>query len=246
MRIVSYNIRNVRALDRSSWWFRRRQAVARVLRDLDGDVVGLQEAYPSQATWLSQRVFASATYDRSGIGRNRDGGGEGVPIFHRRAQLQRVDATTRWFGPEPDRSGSRMDDAPFPRIATLVNAVDPSGSPVTVVNLHLDSDSVDRRTASLEQLVSWLADRDGSTVVLGDFNGPLDEPGIAVLVASGLRSVLPSDAGPTSNGFGRNADRQGQIDHIFVSPDIEVYDARIVTEAGLASDHYPVVANLSL
>ena len=190
-------------------------------------------------------LFRSAV---AGSGRNRRGGGEGVPLWHRVAVVRRVSDQTRWFGPTPDSAGSRIAGAQFPRIATMAEYDRASDDTrVFVVNIHLDSAEVAHRTQSLEQLARWLDPVAVATptVVLGDFNAPLSEPGLSALTDLGMRSALPADSGPTSNGFGRRLDRQQQIDHVFVSDHFRVDAARIATEAGHASDHFPVVVDLS-
>ena len=260
MRVATWNIRNGRAVDSASLWWRRRRALGDVVARVDADVWALQEVYRFQRRHLERTVLPAGTWGSVGTGRNRRGSGEQVPIFHRRAVFPDATASTRWFGPSPGRPGSRVDGAPFPRIATfaeLATAAGPAGAPpkaegrvgaraaVRVVNLHLDSDSVERRTAALAQLAEWLdptAER--PTIVLGDFNGPMTDPGYEELSAAGLRSALPADAGPTSNGFGRDLEGQRQIDHVFVSAHFDVRAARIDLEAGHASDHYPVVVDL--
>ncbi|MEZ5166587.1 MAG: endonuclease/exonuclease/phosphatase family protein [Acidimicrobiales bacterium] len=117
-----------------------------------------------------------------------------------------------------------------------------------VANLHLDGGRRRDRDSCLTQLLDWLGPRDDGgfarpTVVLGDFNGTLAEPGFAAFADAGLRSALPEAAGPTSNGFGR-VEHQHQIDHVFLSRHLGVVAAEIRTDAGLASDHYPVVVEL--
>ncbi|MEM7142825.1 MAG: endonuclease/exonuclease/phosphatase family protein [Actinomycetota bacterium] len=246
MRLVTYNIRNARALDPASWWWRRRRRLADVIDGLHADVVALQEAYPSQIRYLRGGPLASSDHELAGRGRNRDGGGEAVPIFTRTSALRRSSEETIWFGPNPDRPGSRDPGASHPRIATIATYdVVGSDGRLRVVNLHLDPASVDRRTESVRQLLASVGPVDTmSTVVVGDFNGPLDEPWSAELTAAGFRSALPADAGPTSNGFGDPGGQQ-QIDHVFVDRTAEVVAAEIVTAAGHASDHYPVLVELS-
>lgn len=245
MRVATYNIRNGRAPDVSSFWWTRRNALAGVIRRVDADLWGLQEAYRFQRRFLQRRALPDAEWDSAGEGRT-ERGGEQVPVFHRRSRFDAVNSITRWFGPDPDGRGSTMPGAAQPRIATVVEFRDLEvDRPIRAVNLHLDSDSVDRRAASIRQLAEWLGTDPGApTVVLGDFNGPMTDPGYEALTAIGLRSALPEGVGPTSNGFGRDLAAQRQIDHVFLSSDFEVLSARIDHDAGHASDHYPVVVDL--
>ncbi len=249
MRVVTYNIRNIRALDWSSLWWRRRRRLAEVIGSLGADLIAVQEAYRCQSRWLGAHGLRAPEWELVGSeGRNPNGGGEAVPVWSRPAVLRPVSVETRWFGPSPDSPGSRFEGARFPRIVTLAAYETVADAGMVVANLHLDSDDAANRTRSLEQLTGWLASSgvSGPMIVLGDFNAPMVEPGFAALRELGLRSALPPDAGPTSNGFGRRSAEQRQIDHVFVSEHFQVDSARIATEAGYASDHYPVVVDLAL
>lgn len=247
MRVVTYNVRNARALDRASWWWRRRARVSEVLGGLGADVVAVQEAYPSQLRWLRAEPFGAPDWEIAGRGRNARGGGEAAAVFTRTSVLARRSEVTRWFGPQPDRPGARDTGASHPRVATIADYdLVTDDRVLTIANLHLDHVSAARRATSVDQLLAWLEPhRGGLLLVLGDFNGPLGEPWAGALEAAGLRSALPDGAGPTANGYGDPAGEQ-QIDHVFVSSGIEITSAHIQVDAGHASDHYPVVADLEL
>lgn len=224
-----------------------------VVRRVDADIWAFQEVYRFQRRHLERTVLPVDAWGSSGEGRRPGGKGEQVPIFHRRADLVASTGFTRWFGPTPELVGSRAPGAALARVATVA-MLTPTGSgtlpgpspAIRVVNVHLDSESVDRRAAALAQLAGWLDEPpDTPTIVMGDFNGPSTDPGYELLGDAGLRAALVDGAGPTSNGFGRRLDRQDQIDHVFVSSHFDVRDARIDHEAGHASDHYPLVVDLA-
>jgi len=249
MRVASYNVRNGRALGPSSLWWTRRAAVRDAMRTVDADVWGLQEAYAFQREYLLRKALGNKEWHNTGEGRKGARGGEQVPVFTRRATFAETVSITRWFGATPDVAGSKAAGAALPRIATIADAKVAGGeATIRFVNLHLDSDAEDLRKQSLLQLVGWLRELDGATatVVMGDFNGPMSDPGYSALVDYGLRSALSHEAGPTSNGFGLRLDEQRQIDHVFVSPELEVVAAEIDRSTGHASDHYPVVVDLEL
>jgi len=246
MRVATYNIRNGRAIDPSSFWWARRRSLAAVIDRIDADIWAFQEAYDFQRRYIRRRVLAGELWSDVGDGRNGGGRGEQVPIFFRRATLSAQSDSTRWFGGSPDVPGSRQQGAAMPRIATSVELVLPDDRVVQIVNLHLDHQEAERRAASISQLVEWFIDRrtPRPTIIMGDFNGPRTEDGFDALREAGMQSALPDDAGPTSNGFGRRLDEQHQIDHVFVSSDFVVRAATVDRSAGHASDHYPVVVDL--
>jgi endonuclease/exonuclease/phosphatase family metal-dependent hydrolase len=216
-----------------------------MIRHLDADVLGLQEVFRWQLTWLLARLDG---YEATGEGRSRRRRGEACPVLTRRDRLRVVEARTRWFGAEPDRPGGRLPRASFPRLATLVTVAerDGNGVPFLVVNTHLDERRPENRRAAAAQLVTWLPT--GTPVILlGDLNTTEDDDAVfSVLRAAGLRSALPADAGGTAHQF-RGGTGGRRIDHILVSDHWEVEEAAVVTESVgrfLPSDHWPVRAVL--
>jgi endonuclease/exonuclease/phosphatase family metal-dependent hydrolase len=243
--VASFNIRSGLAPDGRHLWPLRRSATAAMIRHLDADVLGLQEVFRWQLTWLLARLDG---YEATGEGRSRRRRGEACPVLTRRDRLRVVEARTRWFGAEPDRPGGRLPRASFPRLATLVTVAerDGNGVPFLVVNTHLDERRPENRRAAAAPLVTWLPT--GTPVILlGDLNTTEDDDAVfSVLRAAGLRSALPADAGGTAHQF-RGGTGGRRIDHILVSDHWEVEEAAVVTESVgrfLPSDHWPVRAVL--
>ncbi|MGI9645615.1 MAG: endonuclease/exonuclease/phosphatase family protein [Ilumatobacteraceae bacterium] len=239
--MATFNIRNMVALDWKSCWFRRRSSLAAVIREIEADVWAMQEAYRPQVRYLNRRALPGWTV--VGNGRNLGGGGEACPIWVG-PDCSLVHSTTLWFGDRPEKAGSKLAGAFFPRMATIAVVDGPDGR-VVVANTHLDEKSVERRRASLVQLLEWLSDHysDMSHVVLGDLNATLDSPPAQALLDAGYASALTAEDGPTSNGFG-DEDHAKQIDHVFASTDLRFGEVSIRHDAGLVSDHWPVLADL--
>ncbi len=251
--VATYNIRNMRALDRASLWPLRRRKLASAMEAIDADIWGLQEVYAAQSRWLAANVFNRSgdkgRWEYCGVGRNRNGGGEMCPIWVRTTQLEIVASTTRWFGATPDLPGTKLPGANFPRCANLAQVrwkAQPTQI-ITVANTHLDGSSPKRRADSISQLAEWLEATIISqpTLVMGDFNCTLEHPEIQPLLTLGLKPVLSPSDGPTSHDYGKNPQPR-QIDHIFVSAHWRVNASAIAREAGLASDHWPVTSKLSV
>ncbi|MCY4273454.1 MAG: endonuclease/exonuclease/phosphatase family protein [bacterium] len=247
VRVATYNIRNLRALDQASWWWRRRDRLGAALSAVDADIWGFQEVYQTQNRWLGTRAFGSG-WEYCGRGRNRRGGGEMCPIWFRKSRFAVTGAAVRWFGETPARPGTRLLGARSPRLATVVEGylrrVD---QPFVVFNTHLDEGSQQRRLEASENLADWLtAEHAGKpAIVLGDLNCTLDQSPARPLMALGLRPVLNPDDGPTAHDFGKSPNPR-QIDHIFVSEHWSITASRVVREAGNASDHWPVAADLEI
>lgn len=223
--VATFNIRNGRAFDGWNSWPFRRGVCAEAVRELDADLLGLQEVYRCQLRSLQRRL---PDYAFHGEGRNRGRRGEHTPVAVR--GLQCGDVCTRWYAVE----GSR-----FPRIATTVQL-----DGFSFTSTHLDEASTPRRNASAVQLRTWLDDLPGPQIVVGDFNA---EANASLFDTLGLVRVDPGPSG-TSHHFSGSTDGR-QIDHILVTRDIEVLDASVAhprPRGRLPSDHWPVVARLRL
>jgi len=252
VRVATFNIRNGRALSdgRHLWWLRR-GTTARAIVDLDADIVGIQEAFGFQVRTLA-RVLPG--YRWAGVGRrNGARGGEHCAVFWRADRFEMLSTSTRWFGDEPDTPGSRIAGSQFPRVVTTVELRDVAGGPALVVaNTHLDSASAGNRRRSATQLNEWVG-LDRPAVVMGDLNSEPESEPLAVLADHGWVRAQPvaSESGHepvTNHDFGPGTGGS-VIDHILVSPEVSVLDARVwqaVDPHRLPSDHWPVTADLGL
>lgn len=219
--VATFNVRNALGFDgRNAWPFRRR-ACREAITSLNADIIGLQEVFACPLRYLSDG------YAACGRGRSRGPFGEHTPVLSR---LPVRSDQTRWY----DVPGSR-----FPRIATTV---DLGGWYFT--STHLDEVSAERRDESARQLRVWLDDMPGPHVVVGDFNATA---GASLFKTLGLERVDPGPSGTTHHFTGATDGRQ--IDHILVSPGIEILEASVAhprPHGRLPSDHWPVAARIRL
>lgn len=112
---------------------------------------------------------------------------------------------------------------------------------VTVATAHLTYVGAAQRGAQADAIVAELATRHGPMALAGDFNAPLAAPELAGLWSAfddAFAAVGVADNGPARATFGPKS-----IDHVLVR-DLRVESCRVVVEAGDASDHWPVVADL--
>ena len=244
LRVASFNIRSARSFDGRNSWPLRRLATLATVRSLDADVVGLQEVHRGPSTYLLRKL---RSYAGVGAGRTDGTRGERCLVLHRTDRLEMRRWSTRWFSDTPDRAGSRLPGASFPRVATLLEMADRrSGRRFGVADVHLDERRNENRLTSVRMLSSWL-DPGLPWIIVGDFNGGPRSPVLAVLADAGFRSALDHDAGGTAHRFTGHADGP-RLDHILVSSHWDVLAGAVVrTEAGrLPSDHWPVIADVRL
>ena len=128
-----------------------------------------------------------------------------------------------------------------PRCAVGGRVSSADGVDATIVSTHLAYAGGGQRAAQARALARIADGSDGPVVLLGDLNAAIDAPELrsitAILTdAFAAVGIGPGDARRRSSGL-------QPIDHIFVRGST-VDDCRVVSEAGDASDHLPVVATL--
>lgn len=239
LRLACFNIWH----DRENWPARL-PPIVRTLRDADADVIGLQEVLEDAATGLPNQAWTIAAALGGYEVRFMSTDPEGAPRRYGNAVLTRL--------PVLETDSRKLEPLDDWRTAIRVQ-VDFGGRPIDVVNTHLHHtpEGAAIRARQAADLLTWMGDRPAPLIVMGDFNAPLDDPGLAGLVGSGrFVSALPPGAAPTT--LNPNAGHTPRvIDHIFVERDaFEVVSARVggkdATAGVWPSDHFAVEAAVRL
>ena len=253
---MTFNIRQGRALDGPNRWYKRRDLVFDVIRSGAPHILGLQEAHHTQLGELQAALPAYGT-----VAHRRYGGrfGAFAPILFDTQRLEAGRSGDFWLSPEPDGGRKRAWDAAVPRICTWAVFHDRTeGHRFVVFNTHVDHRGKQAQVHSARLIVDRLATfSDMPQLVLADLNANEQSEALRILLASGLRDtfrVVRPDEEPffTYHRFNgaRAGGRLGKIDFILCDDRWEVGAAEIVRtefEGGrMPSDHYPVVATLSL
>jgi endonuclease/exonuclease/phosphatase family metal-dependent hydrolase len=249
---MTWNLLTESAPSAPSWTVRCPRIAARVAA-VAPTVLGTQEASAAMLDTLLNEL--PGAYRWVGEGRRGSLTDETCALVYDSKALTVLDIRHRWLSATPEVPGSMADDAHLPRMLTAVRFHEArSGQAVTVVNTHLDHVGAQARRLGAA-LVAQHA-QDGSTVVMGDFNDAAQaSPAYEVLIRAGLRDALaprdhPGQRRRTFVGPDQELDGDGeQIDWLFVTPDIRVDASRVddaSPESPIASDHLPVVADLTL
>lgn len=261
--VMSFNIRYGIANDGQDRWENRTEQVYELIDRYHCDVIGLQEALRFQIDAIRE---ALPKYAEIGVGRE-DGktAGEYSGILYRSDRVEVTDSGTFWLSDTPEVAGSMTWGNRITRICTWGRFLhQPSGKAFYVFNTHFDHQSQPSRERSAVLLAKRIADREHADpiVVTGDFNagefnkavrylkGDLELAGrTPVPLVDTFRLLHPEAAQVgTFNGF-RGVRTGDKIDYIFVEPDVEVLEARILydnKDNRYPSDHFPVTARLSL
>jgi endonuclease/exonuclease/phosphatase family metal-dependent hydrolase len=240
-RILTYNVHRFVGTDRRLSAAR----TAEVIAACDPDIVALQEARMGRgrkgaddqaalvARYLGMDLHFEPTFGVFGEQ-------FGLAVMSARP-MRRIKAGS--LPPLPNRRSLEARKA-------LWVSVEVDGLELHVVNTHLSLLSRRERQLQAETLLGadWLGGRaeDGPAVLLGDLNTGARSDAYRALAEAMQDVQLASDA-PLQPTFHTRLPVR-RIDHIFVSPTIEVMhaEARRTPLARIASDHLPLVADLRL
>jgi len=263
VKAMTFNIRYGTARDGANHWTKRRKLVFGVFRKHQPDLVGVQEALPSQIEELRR-----ALPEYHHVGRTREADpkqGEAAPIFYRHKRWQAKESGTFWLSDTPEAPGSRSWGNWIPRIVTWARlAAKPSGADVLVFNVHLDH----RSEPSRQKSIALLADRAHAlmrklpaepprVILTGDFNCGESSPAIQyitgrkgnapVQLVDTFRVLHPDARGSGTFNAWLGVTAGPKIDYVLTLPGAKVLHAAILhdNEGGrFPSDHFPVVAEL--
>jgi len=226
--VLSYNVQTTREPSEDT---------VRVIREADVDVVCLQEASSAWHHFLWPRLR-----DKYPARLHRDfRGGYGGLAFYSKYPLRDV----RFLPPPPN--------AWYP--AWIVEAETPAGL-IQIANLHFRALIADRGGRALGYFTIPRTHRGEAdaildvltpgipTLLVGDFNGNENDPGVWRAERAGFIDVLPQFDRTTPTWFGRlwKLPISARPDHILCSPNFRATSARVLDCGG--SDHCPVWSEL--
>jgi endonuclease/exonuclease/phosphatase family metal-dependent hydrolase len=232
LRVVTYNIHRCRGMDRRT----RPERVAAVLRDVDADVVALQEVVGAGPSGVSQIEEIGAALAMGWVmspTRRLRGHQFGNALLSRFPIVHHTEHDLSWKTCEP-RCMQRVD-------------VSVHGHVLHVYNVHLGTAILERRHQA-QRLAALVTDRHvgGAKIVLGDFNEWMK--GLTTtLLSQRLKSV------DLRSYLRRHRTYPGlfpilHLDHIYYSGRVEILGAEMPrTRATLvASDHLPLIADIRI
>jgi endonuclease/exonuclease/phosphatase family metal-dependent hydrolase len=258
-----------------AWWGHvrreRLERIGAILATLDPDVVTLQEVtimnvdgeihdQPADLARMTGRharygavhtfplvepetgrVIGSASWGNAILTREplRDGFATGLP---RAADYDLVEP----IGADHPLAGVRYGDAETghreARCAVGGRLAAADGSEIGIVTAHFTYIGRGQRkaqAAALAAIAEWLA---SAVIVTGDFNAPLHATELAPLTGAFDDAFAAAGIGPDDSR--RETCGSTSIDHV-LTRGVVVDDCRVAVEAGDASDHWPVVADLA-
>lgn len=269
VKIVTFNIRREGDPD-AGWqeWSNRISRVVTTLREIDADVIGIQEAQHGQAADLR-----ASLPDYNFYGHGRDDGnraGEYTCLLWKadRFEVDLLECGTFWLSDTPERAGSASWGNSAARATTWARLFDRhSARGFYVFNTHLDHQSQRSRELAVMLIAERIDQRsrlDEPIALIGDFNATEQNPAMAYLQGEqtildgkprgpwvrGLRNALSvaerslRDRGTLHLWQGRKGPRW-RVDHILLSEGVDISNPQIGRFSALElhpSDHHPVSA----
>lgn len=223
-------------------WTPRQLLLVHALREVNADVIALQEVLedankglPNQAETLARALGGYSVHFFSTDP-------EGAPRRYGNAILSRSSILA-----ETARKLEPLDDY---RTAVRVR-VRSENRPIDFVVTHLawQDDAGPVRARQVADLLAWLPNEGVPLVVMGDFNAPLSDKGLAALILPRFESALPSGSAVTTLNPAKGHPNR-VIDHIFAERKyFSVKGARVIGDRPIhgdfPSDHFGVAATLS-
>ena len=247
MLVGSYNIRLKVSSDsvKGNVWGKRCQVMCDQLNFMSPDIFGTQEVLHVQLLDMMDRLDG---YDYIGVGRD-DGntGGEYAAIFYKTDRLRLLDYGNFWLNETPDRPGLGWDAACI-RICTwgkFASQTATDDEAFYFFNLHMDHVGVVARREAAKLIVSKVREiaQGAPVIVTGDFNVDQNDEIYSIFTQSALlkdsylASRIRFAENGTFNSFDTDLYTDSRIDHIFVSPSINVDAYGILTNSYWTPDN---------
>ena len=253
LKVMSYNIRMDNSGDGENAWPNRKEATIEMIKDLQPDVFGVQEAFNHQVAYVTEKL---PVYQNVGVGRE-DGvlEGEMMSIFWNTEAIDMIEWGTYWLSETPGVPSMGWDAACY-RTATWALMNDKrNGKHFYFVNTHLDHVGVMARKNGLQLVVDRIGamNPEGYPMVLtGDFNMTPDDAALADLdkqMTSTRTIAAKTDDHSTYNDWGNpEIPEHYLIDYIYVKgfKSVPEYATIVKQYAGkpFVSDHYPIISVL--
>lgn len=256
LRVATFNIRYDNPEDSMNNWKYRKDKVCAFIREKQLDVVGMQEVLNSQ---LENLLAELPDYAYVGVGRD-DGEklGEFAPVFYLKDKYDLLDSNTFWLSENPDSVGIGWDAA-CTRVATWAKLKDKAtGKEFLMLNTHFDHVGTEARRNSALLIIEKIKEIAGKhpAMITGDFN--VSDQWEAYQTITSNEFVLKDawkitkqkkGVAYTFHDFGRlSENKREKIDFIFVTPQIIVDNAEIISAAvndsSYLSDHNPHFADI--
>lgn len=251
---MTFNVRYPASGDGPNLWEKRRDLFVETIRSRDPDLLGTQELFQLQASYIVEKL---PEYQWFGISRRGNHEDEHMGVFYKPSRLRLVESGNFWLSETPDTPGSVSWNADLPRMVTWgLFEIKSSGRRFYFYNTHWPHRRQD--AAARLNCARVIAERAGKLpkdvpfVLSGDFNSEAGTDAYQLLTGE-LQDAWAGTAhrfGPegTFHGFRGTLDGP-RIDWILYRGFERALQVETITtnEGGrYPSDHFPVFAALEM
>jgi endonuclease/exonuclease/phosphatase family metal-dependent hydrolase len=227
----------------------RARRFKQLFEEYQPDLLGTQETTAGWNNYLKK--FGGSEYGM--VGCSRDGreatSGEWNTILYRKDRFELLDSDTTWLSNTPTEA-TKVEGALCLRICTWALLKDKlTGETILFANTHLDHSNDEVRSAQMDILMDYLADRIGQYpfYLTGDFNCNVDSIPYNTATARLLDSHKTAwvDFSTETRTYHAYQRRGGsEIDFIFHNDHTTPVQYEIISKdyGGYVSDHYGVIA----
>lgn len=254
--VGTFNLRFDNPSDTGNLWVNRAPVATALIRFHQFDIFGTQEGLKNQLNDISN---ALPEYQRYGLGRD-DGkdGGEHSAIFFKKYRFKLLKKGDFWLSETPDKPGLGWDATCCNRICSWVCLLDKvSKKKFYFFNAHFDHQGKIARQESAKLVLKMIKQIAGNekAIFTGDLNGDHESSWYQLLASSNYlvdtfaQAKQPYTFNASFNGFGKELNGNGIIDHIFTTGKADVKRWGILTDSyhgKYPSDHFPVLAEVNL
>ncbi|MBL4678190.1 MAG: endonuclease/exonuclease/phosphatase family protein [Mucilaginibacter sp.] len=251
----TFNLRYDNPKDEGNLWVNRAPVASALIRFHEFDIIGTQEGLENQ---LEDLAKALPGYERYGVGRD-DGknGGEHSAIFFKKDRFQILKKGDFWLSETPEKPGLGWDATCCNRICSWVYLLDKqSKKKFYFFNAHFDHQGKIAREETGKLILKKMNEIAGkeNAIFTGDLNGDHESTWYQRLATSGYLTDTYSLAktpyifNASFDSFGKALDKDGIIDHVFVTGKPQVKRWGILTDTyrgKFPSDHFPVLTEFS-
>lgn len=258
LRVMTFNLRVDVPADGQNGWPHRKEHVAETILGSTPDIISTQEGRYGMLEELDGLLphYKRVGEGRAGFRSGDETSDECCAIYYDVRQLSLLETGQFWLSETPDQPSGPAWDADYTRFCTwsLMKSVQDPDIKFFMFNTHFDhvGESARARSAELilDKMLEISKDYSAPVILTGDLNCYPNDNAIATLSTSlsNAYDELARKPGLTFHDFEGGLDGK-PIDYIFVSRDITVGETNVIRAAKdgrYPSDHYPVVALLTL
>jgi endonuclease/exonuclease/phosphatase family metal-dependent hydrolase len=253
---ATYNLRLQTSADSGNLWSQRAPEVTALIRFHQFDIFATQEGFHNQLNDI-KRILPE--YDFYGVGRD-DGKEEGEhsAVFFRKERFNLLKHGDFWLSETPDQPSKGWDATCCNRICSWIQVTDKlTRKNFYFFSAHFDHQGTIARIESSKLILQRINSIAGNEPVIfaGDLNGDQQSKWYKNIDSSDLlddtfkQAPFPYANNGSFNGFGKNIEARGIIDHIFVTNHFIVNRWGILSDTyhgKYPSDHFPVMAEVEL